>query len=284
MNAILTDYNYDSKKIQLKEKKHYTKNFLKTDTDNLNTKQSDKYIPVINCVYTNIKYSTMYNYNDSMLDNLCILTNYIQLLSHGTKFKDKFNTSVYFCIPNDKSNFSEMIISICNDICNEITKITKSSPTFRLPYTENNFVVFLKSIYKSDKHNYNKCKIHFHESKKNGGSVISLVNDKIDMTSNKITKLMPMFKSRYYLNNNDKDKDIHYVGKFVLFFEVVLSTYSIDSSEPIESDHINNMICDIKLVATEMEIKYNVSHCKSVLSSDVIEFPIKTHNIHSVEI
>jgi hypothetical protein len=116
-----------------------------------------------------------------------------------------------------------------------------------------------------------------------GGDIITINKNEVNETRTNIDREMPMFKNKLYMKKiNDPKyadrKNIHYVGKFILGFEVELSTYTTELLGK------NSVTCKIHLVATEMEIKHNVSHCNSLLSKDLISINIKNEDITSVTI
>jgi hypothetical protein len=226
------------------------------------------------------------------------LTRYVPLGYHTIGIKNKFNSCVTFGLSpsddnQDEKKFKDFIFTICNDIKNKIEELVGNNVNFSFPYTDadkSKFNVYLKSINKQEdpnnkkiKTHYNICPIHFHQPKSRGGNIIVINKDEINETHKNIDKEMPIFRNKLYMKKITDPKyanlkDIHYLGKFVLGFEVEVSTYSSELSEN------NNIICKIQLVAAEMEIKHNVSYVKSVLYDDVINVNVKHNALTSITI
>lgn len=297
MNPILVDLEYDNTKLIVKKGKTFVKSFINEATGT-------------STQYSHTPYNVLYNYPNHVTNTFNMLTCYVPLGYHSVGIKNKFNSCVSFGIYIDnntetetasaveKKKFHDFVVSICEDIKKEVNKeVVKWSntlPDFSLPYVESDdkctFTVHLKSVSKQEDPNnkkimthYNICPIHFHQPKSKGGNIIVMNKEEIYETNKNIDKEMPIFKTKLYMKKINKPefadrKDIHYVGKFVLGFEVELSAYSVESLGS------NNVKCKIHLVATEMEIKHNVSYCKSVLYGDVVSVNIKQNEIESLTI
>lgn len=285
MNPILVNLEYDKSKLIVTKGKTFTKTF---NSEITGTSAHYAYTP----------YNISYNYPNHVTSEFSMLTCYLPLEYHSIGIKNKFNSCVSFGISIEDDNpeakkFGDFIVTICENIKKEIEKMSGNNINFSLPYREADkltFNVYLKSINKQEDPNnktiktyYNICPIHFHQPKSKGGNVIVINKDEISETNKNIDREMPMFKTKLYMKKINKPefadrKDIHYVGKFVLRIEVELSIYSV------ESIGANNCTCKIHLVATEMEIKHNVSYCKSVLFGDVISVDVKQNEINSITI
>lgn len=285
MNPILVDLEYDKSKLIVTKGKTFIKTFNSEDTGT-------------STQYTHTPYIISYNYPNNVTSGFSMLTCYVPLEYHSIGIKNKFNSCVSFGISVEDENieakkFGNFVISICEEIKKEIEKLSGANINFSLPYHNADkltFTIYLKSINKQEDPNnkklktyYNMCPIHFHQPKSKGGNIVVINKDEISETNKNIDKEMPMFKTKLYMKKINKPefadrKDIHYVGKFVLGIEVELSTYSV------ESIGSNNCTCKIHLVANEMEIKHNVSYCKSVLFGDVISVNVKQNEINSITI
>lgn len=285
MNPIIVDLEYDKTKLIVTKGKTFIKTFDNESTGTLTQ-------------YTHTPYNVMYDYPNHVTNTFSMLTCYLPLECHSIGTKNKFNSCVTFgvSIADDNADtikFKNFVSTVCENIKKEIEKLSDTNVIFSLPYREDtstHFTIYLKSVGKQEDPNnkkirthYNMCPIHFHQPKSKGGNIIVINKDEISETSKNIYRELPMFKSKLYMKKIDKPefadrKDIHYVGKFVLGFEVELSTYSVESIGSTSST------CKIHLVATEIEIKHNVSYCKSVLFGDVISVNVKQTEINSITI
>lgn len=284
LNPILVKYEFDDKKILIETGKTYEKKHLHLDKTFT--------------LYTHTQYYMKYNYSNDICSSFSMLTNYLPLKNVSGRMPNKLSYCVLFdlninCDNEEERKFRDFIVSTSNEIKKRITETTETENIiFSFPYIESDessFKIYLKSINRQEnsnskiKTNYNVCPIMFHQSKSRGGNVVTINKDEINKTCNNIYKEMPLFKNKLYMKTQTDEKysnvkNIYYVGKFVVEFKIELSTYFSENSNKKYAK------CNIYLVATEMEIKHNVSYCKSVLYEDIVNVNIKSDELHSVTI
>jgi hypothetical protein len=274
---IITNYEYDNNKIILDAGKTFSKP-LEVDPE------SDNFIDGQENKYTHTPYTVLYNYTPFPTKSFVVMTDYLKLTYQTMAYINKFTQCIAFGI--DFSETTPLNINFANYVSNTIDRIKSiisekygNDVTFSLPYidaeskTSLNINLISRQKREGDnKININVCPIHFYRPRSKGGDVIKICGDALDITKSNIEKEMPMFKNKMYLKKNKDDakeyKDIHYVGKFILMFSVEFSTYEVGSLNS------KTLTCKIHIVAKEMEIKYNVSHCESVLAKDLTNVEI----------
>lgn len=277
MQPILTSKIYEQNNVIVQKGKTFSK--LMTTENN-----KDPW------TYVNSLYEVSYKYTQDLTNKLCCITDYLPIKQVGYTYRNKFNSSVNIAFVISEENlehleFKNMMCSIFNEIQKKIL-LENPTATFDIPYDEEKkrFSLHLKSINRTDKHHntnlkiyYNVCPVFFHESKSKGGNLLEFNNDEVYKTCADINAVMPMLKSNLYMKQTDsKFKNIYYVGKFIFEINVELSTYSL----------YNNIktVCKIFLIATEVEIKNNMSFCQSVLSKELTSVNIQKNKISSIEI
>lgn len=290
MNPIITCLECNGSKIVLKEKKVFEKKFTTEIMDIHDVTTTEQ----LDHTYIHVPYDVVYIYPNNIVNVFSVLTCYLPLEYTSIGFLNKFNNNVIFGVStsNDELTlkFKNLLITTCDAIVQHINK-THNDVNFLLPYSEADkfyATIYLKSTSRSEdannkknKTHYNVCPIYYHQTKSKGGDVLTIDKNEINETSNIIKKEMKMFNSKFYMKKSDDPgyadrKDIHYVGKFVLNFQVELSTYSTNQTM--------NKKCTIRLVATEMEAKCNVTHCKSILNKDIVNTNVDTKELTSLTI
>lgn len=262
MMPIITNYEYDLKLIDVIEGKKYEKNI---NDENQQFK------------YTNIQYSLSYKYSPCMINQLNILTCYLPLKACMISYNHNFPT-IAFSVVNEKKMFSDKINEILEHIKTEIIKKHGESVTFDFPHGSNldTYKICLRSFTKN-KETRNTCQIHFHQSKSKGQNLITINNDTIHETLKIVNNEMPLFKHKLYMKKIYDHKDIHYVGKFLLKFACEVSLY--------ENDEQNiKIICSVRLIANEVEIKHNVSYCNSILTKDLVKIDVHDERVTTLTI
>lgn len=299
MNPIIVNYEYDKNKFHVCPGKVFKKTFKNTHFQENNSID-------IESTYTNIPYSVTYDYHQFSNFKFSMMTDFLPLKHHSVSYKNKFDKCVSFGLDIDRTNtihtkFIDALISMVETIqkliCSD-QNFSQHSINFSFPYgsmedSKEFVMIYLKSAKKTTNPanianpanytHYNICPISFHRSKSKGGNIITINNDNVENTPNIINKEMPMFKNSFYMKKSIDPKyaereNIYYVGKFVLEFDVEFLKYEIPSTGS------QNFTCKIRLVATEMEIKHNVSKCPSILSNDVISIDIKDKSNNTLTI
>jgi hypothetical protein len=238
---LISDYTYNINKISLEES--YLFSVANSESDDKNVKRF-------------IRYNSIYNYDGIGDKQLCILTHFIKLY----KIEEKKNNVIVHIDISDVNTNNITFKNIINDIMNKIRdNIIKEYPAIQinLPYFASNsgetllpLLLISRKKQKDDSFKTIDTPIYIHRSKKKGGDIITIENEHINNILTNIAKECSGIKT-------PSKGEIFYEAKASLIF---CANVSINN---------NVQVCDIKIYAKEMEIKYNVSYVKSVLNKDL---------------
>jgi hypothetical protein len=164
-------------------------------------------------------------------------------------------------------------------IMNQIKNKFNSHIYFELPYIicdepkMQYLTIYLKSF-----NECNKCPIHYYKKNNKNTSI----NNNIWNTFLELSSL-PYFPKLYStedyekLFDEKKNNEMFYMGKFVYSFVVEFKETIINEEQQVAS-------CKISLIASEMEIKHNMSKKESILLQDVMTINCDTINNITIQI
>ena len=250
---------------------------IKSSTTKQITNNSKGHI-LIERIHNYYYYSINYKYDRLGINQFCLMTPFLKIVRCPIYNKSHFELYVDVC---KNLKLKELITNMLEKLKSKILKlnpkILPNNISFPIKELANKQYIILNL---QDFDNKVTTPIHYHQTKKQGGNIITIVNETKQEFINKLSKEATMFKYKSYgkskndyiiknnnIKKNDDDKkndfpEMYYEGKFTLFFSV---TYS----EQLNSNPDIPIHCKIKIFAKEAEIKLNLTYAKSVLDVDV---------------
>ena len=202
----------------------------------------------LNTTFNYYVFNTQYSYDKVGNDKLKIMSpTFMKILYVPRLVKNNF--VFYF----QKENNYDFMVVIDNIISKIKYDIMKQFPDMLNSDIES---FDLTSSYKSHISNTG-TNIKFHKSKSKGGGIVSLGK------TDKITDIMPLFKYSKYGKEIIGETNIHYVGKFIFSFNVIIHE-NIDNT-----NNEKKYKCEIRMIVDELEIKHNVSFVKQDITSNI---------------
>lgn len=186
-------------------------------------------------------YKIVYIYPSTISHEMYFVTDYMKIKSMGHSFfVDKHKST-----DDDTKasiDFTIIVESIKNDIQKQINKEFGHDIEIVLKnYNDNGCYINLKQ---NDK--IMTSIINIHKSKAKGGGMTSLQNIAISEMYKRISKELPI---------HPKNDELSHMGKFVVKFKISV----VPASKK----------CYVYLEALKAELKYNLSHCESIIDNNI---------------
>lgn len=232
---------------------------------------------------TYYNYSINYKYDRLGINQFCITTPFLKITENIKSYGETLQLNVDI---GKDLKFKNLIINIIENIK---IQMMKNHPNILLNdihvpiYTTEEYNTNNKQNISINLQHYKKkiiTPIHYHQTKKQGGDIVSIINKSDQFTDNfleKIKEHMTMFRSKKYGKSNGVVQKIdektnqkinlpemYYEGKFILFF-------TMTCCEEKSDDKNLTTYCKIHIFAKECEIKMNLSNVKSILDFDMYD-------------
>ena len=210
-----------------------------------------------------------------------IKVNKVNDSAHETNFAKKF-TKFYFDITNSYQNID--IIDFCKiykyitDLVENYFKVTKDADIINEIKNNNELIANIcncNGIYGP------VTNIFIHKSKANGGGIIKIKPEKGN-TISKMKNWLPILScknSTFTIKEDDKEKNIYYVGKFIVNF--VIKVITCNSSKL--KGGIKRYYKIIPVIK-EIEIKNNFNHSSSIVDANITTFTQQVRQLKQLTI
>ena len=222
--------------------------------DHITIEEGKSSKPLNTSLPTFTRWYVNYKYPDGSKKKLLFVTDHMKLISNTALGNIRFETELEGTNPNHLYMMN-MIDSIVETIKKPIIAKYGDTITFSTNYNHSKMKITTKTA-------RGKCitPIIIQQSKKKGGNKIQ-IKDLSLFDTDKMLKseiLQERYKVKTYkIKNGETQKDIYYECKFILGFEILI----VDDSKKLS--------CIIKLVASRVDIKYNVTKALTSIDKDI---------------
>lgn len=275
---IITDYNIDPTKLSLEKIYSTVKNGDEWNVQPIKFNNDTPLKEKID-VYKIDVYIVEYEFSKNFKRKFNVMSPYMKFNKFGktryeTIFTKKF-TKLFFDITNNYQNVD--IINFCKiykhisdlvgdyfkkDIINESSSIITE---IKNDITNDNDSELIANICCCNGIYGSVTNIFIHKSKANGGGIIKIKPEK-DNTECKMKNWLPILScinSTLTIKEDGKEKNIYYVGKFIVNFIIKVTTCNHSEEEGVR--HYYKIIPVIK----EIEIKNNFNHSSSIVDTNI---------------
>lgn len=211
--------------------------------------------PLNTSIPTFTRWYVNYNYPDGSKKKLLFVTDHMKLIRNTALGNNiRFETELEGTNPNHLYMMN-MIDSMVSTIKKIIITKYGDTITFSTNYTNSKMKISTQTA-------KGKCitPIIIQQSKKKGGGKVQIKNWSLFDTDKMLKSeiLQERYKVKTYkIKNGETQKDIYYECKFILGFEILI----VDDSKKLS--------CIIKLVASRVDIKYNVTKALTSIDKDI---------------